>query len=344
MILLTPQRTLTGSYSFSARNNETPEVFLYDKTYKLYRLDEQLTPNEAGHLYNRAQLQFNTLSFHPSLERAAFVTEDDALGLGDFNGQLLWSTPGSFACALFSHDGERIWAAQKLDENRLQLFVYRAEDGALLHSLEMEDPLVDSALRFMDIPDSTSVTLELAAGQDGISVYELSVQDHGLEVNEMFPHSCYITPAWRPDGRSLFTMENDAYVYACFSYPGLALSAEQEQLEESEESEGPDLYPGYGMLYLSSGLAVTQNMNERFFLFDPVQMKRIDELAFAGYEPLPESVVYPNLDDEDSLCSQISSFERVGKLLIAKTGSMHEPPQLLLMEESALLEAIQARS
>lgn len=69
----------------------------------------------------------------------------------------------------------------------------------------MEDPLYDSALRMMDIPASDSVTLELAAGQNGVSVYELSIHI----------------------------------------------------------------------------------MNDQFFLFDPSHMERIDELVFAGYEPVP---------------------------------------------------------
>ncbi|WP_240421940.1 hypothetical protein [Paenibacillus periandrae] len=53
----------------------------------------------------------------------------------------------------------------------------------------------------MDIPASDSVTLELAAGQDGVSVYELSIQEKKLCIKEMFPYGCYITPAWHPGGR-----------------------------------------------------------------------------------------------------------------------------------------------
>ncbi|MFD0716392.1 hypothetical protein [Paenibacillus sp. GCM10027626] len=338
MILLSPTKMLVGSYGFCARNNEAPEVFLYDKECRLYRLDEGLTLHEAGCIYNHAKLHFNTISFHPFMERAAFMMEEDALGVGDFAGQLLWSKVGEFACVLFSRDGKLIWTAQKLDENRLQILVYRSEDGTLVHAHEMEDPLCDSTLRMMDIPASDSVTLELAAGQDGVSVYELSIQGNKLCIQDMFPNRCYITPAWHPGGRKLFTLENDMCLFACFSYPGLELS--KEQLEEDHDYEDSDMNPGYEMLYLKNGLTVTQNMNNRFFLFDPSQMEQIDELAFAGYEPVPTNKVFPRLEEDTSPYSQISSFERVGKLFIAKTGSLHETQHVLIIEEAAVVEAI----
>lgn len=97
---------------------------------------------------------------------------------------------------------------------------------------------------------------------------------------------------------------------------------------------------GYEMLYLKNGLAVTQNMNDRFFLFDPSQMEQTHELVFAGYEPVPTNTVFPNLNEDTSLYSQISSFERVGKLFLAKTGSTHETQHLLIIEKAAVVEAI----
>ncbi|WP_240421941.1 hypothetical protein [Paenibacillus periandrae] len=89
----------------------------------------------------------------------------------------------------------------------------------------------------------------------------------------------------------------------------MELLKEQNQLEEDQDDEGSDMNPGYEMLYLKNGLAVTQNMNDRFFLFDPSQMERIEELVFAGYEPVPTNTVFQNLNEETSLYSQISSFE-----------------------------------
>jgi hypothetical protein len=344
MIRLTPAKTLVGSYGFCARNNEASAVYLYDMEHRVYRLDESLTHHEAGSISNQAKLQFKTLSFHPFMERAAFIMEEGSVAVGDFAGQLLWSKVGSFECVLFSREGSLIWTAQKLDENRLRISVYLSEDGTLVHTHEMEDPLYDSALRMMDIPASDSVTLELAAGQDGVSVYELSIQENQLCIKEMFPNGCYISPAWHPDGTTLFTLENDMRLFACFSYPALELSMEQEQLEEDPEEEDSDMNPGYEMLYLNNGLAVTQNMNDRFFLFNPRQMERFDELIFEGYEPVPTNIVFPNLLDDTSKHSQISSFERVDQLFIAKTGSLYETQHMLIIKETAVAEAITSNS
>ncbi|MFD2877881.1 hypothetical protein ACFTAO_20770 [Paenibacillus rhizoplanae] len=186
--------------------------------------------------------------------------EDAAMGAGDFTGRLLWSKAGAYVCVLFSRDGGLIWSVDRLDEENLRISVFHSGDGTMAHSLDLEDPFGDSALRLMDIPGSDAVTLELAAGQDGISVYELSIQQDGLCSREMFPQGCYLSPAWHPDGSQLFTLENDAQVYACFSYPALELLEEQglNDGDYDDEYEEEDHYPGYGMLYLQNGQVITQ--------------------------------------------------------------------------------------
>ncbi|MEK3904487.1 hypothetical protein [Paenibacillus sp. FSL R7-0179] len=342
MILLNPATILVGDYRFAPRNNAGPEVVVYDKEGRVYQLDEDFTPLAVGQLYNLQPLNLDSLSFHPERELAAFIMEDAAIGAGDFTGRLLWSKAGAYECVLFSRDGGLIWSVARLDGEHLRISVFHSGDGTLAHSLDLEDPFGDSVLRLMDIPGAEAVTLELAAGQDGISVYELSIQQDGLHSREMFPQGCYIAPAWHPDGSQLFTLENDAQVYARFSYPALELLQEQgpHDGDYEDECEEEDHYPGYGMLYLQNGQVITQNTNERFFLFDPGTMERIGEWAFTGYEPVPASVVFPSLDDDPSLYSQLQSCERVGSLLIFRTGSLHEIPHLLMIEEAALLETI----
>ncbi|WP_405112701.1 hypothetical protein MHH28_05205 [Paenibacillus sp. FSL K6-1217] len=344
MILLNPATILIGDYRFEARNNAGPEVVVYDKEGRVYRLDADFTPRDAGQLYNLQPLNLDSLSFHPEREMAAFIMQDAAIGAGDFTGGLLWSKAGAYVCVLFSRDGGLIWSVDKLDEEHLRISVFHSGDGTLAHSLDLEDPFGDSMLRLSDIPESDAVTLELAAGQNGISVFELSIQEDGLRSREMFPQGCYLAPAWHPDGKQLFTLENDMQVYARFSYPALELLQEQgpHDGDYEDEVEEEDSYPGYGMLYLQNGQTITQNSNERFFLFDPAKMERIDEWAFAGYEPVPASVVFPSLDDDPSQYSQIQSCERAGSLLMFRTGSLHDIPHLLMVEEAALTEAIRS--
>lgn len=342
MILLNPAKILVGDYRYAPRNNPGSQVILYNKECHVYRLDTDLMPQEAGRIYNGQSVELDTLSFHPGLEQAAFIMEDGTLGAGDFTGKLLWSKPGAYICTLFSRDGGLIWSVAKLNEDRMQISVFRSEDGTVAYTLDMEDPFGDSVLRLMDIPGSDAVTLEFAAGQDGISVYELSIQQDGLCSREMFPQGCYISPAWHPDGKQLFTLENDMQLYASFTYPALELLQEQSPHdgEYEDEYEEEDHYPGYGMLYLQNGQAITQNTNERFFLFDPAKMERIDEWAFAGYEPVPASVVFPSLDDDPSQYSQLQSCARAGSLLMFRTGSLHDIPHLLMIEEAAFVDAI----
>lgn len=105
MILLNPATILIGDYRFAARNNAGTEVVVYDKEGRVYRLDADFTPREAGQLYNLQPLNLDSLSFHPERELAAFIMQDAVMGTGDFTGRLLWSKAGPYVCVLFSRDG-----------------------------------------------------------------------------------------------------------------------------------------------------------------------------------------------------------------------------------------------
>ncbi len=335
MILIEPKKIYKGIYKYISRNNFADSTFLYDKNYSVYSLDPDCELKNAGKLCSEAQLKHNTVSFHPSDKRAAVILQDNSLAVYDFNADILWQKSGLFVCQAYTKNGNNIWAAEKLSKDRLRILILDANNGFLLNSHEIKDTLYDSELRISDIPDSDNIILELAAGQDGICLFECRYTDK-IELTELFPRNSYITPAWSPDGRKIITLENDAQLYAHFSCPQYKLLGEQADIDFDDE----DLMPGYNMIYLKNGLTIVQNMNYRHFLFDPVKLKRISEISFQGYEPVPANQIYKNLKDDYTLCSSIISFDRIGNILTAQTSDNDDEPTTIFIDEDTLIDQI----
>ena len=335
MILIKPEKLYKKTYKYISRNNSADFIFLYDTDYNVYRLETNYELKSAGKLHSESQLSYNTLSFLPSDEKAAVLLKDSSLAVCNFDSDILWKNSGLFACLICSRGGNYIWAVEKLSKDRLCISLFDSISGILLNSYEIDDMLYDSSLRMSDIPDSDNVILELAAGQDGICVFECKYTDK-IELTELFPHNSYITPAWSPDKTGIITLENDSQTYAHFSYPEYKLLAEQSDSDPEDE----DSMPGYNMIYLKNGLAIVQNMNYRHFLFDPVRLKRLDEVAFSGYEPVPANQIYKNLKDDNTLCSGIVYFDRIGKLFIAKTNDKDNNPATILIDEDMFIKQI----
>lgn len=332
MVILDAHKIHKGTYRYCRRNNPSAQVYLYDLDRLIYKLGADFALSVAGALHPKAQLGHAAVSFHPSEARVAVILEDQSLALCNFEGAALHHYAGAYACVFYARGGEYIWAAEKLDKKRLRISVFSGA-GLLLEQCEMKDELYDSHLILSDIPYSDKVILELAAGQDGVSLYEcqygaaISIKEFALA--KEFPKSSFVTPAWSPDGSRLITLENDMQTYASFTYPKF------EQIAVSENDfEDEDEAPGYNLIYLQNGLAIVQNANYRHFLFDPVKMERLAELVFAAYEPVPAHQIYKNLKDDDTLCARIVYFDRIGgELLAARTDERHDEAVLLLINE-----------
>ena len=332
MILIKPEKICKGIYKYISRNNFADFIFFYDVNYNIYTLDAEYNLINAGKLNTDAQLSYNTVSFHPSDKKAAVILKDGSLAVNDFNADILWRKTGSFVCLIYSKCGNYIWTAEKLGKTRLRISIFDSISGSLLTFHEMDDLLYDSSLRISDIPGSDNIILELAAGQDGICLFECKYTSR-IELTELFQHNSYITPAWSPDRTKMITLENDSQTYAHFSCPQYKLLAEQAKIDFDDEES----MPGYNMIYLKNGLAIIQNMNYRHFLFDPVKLERLGEIIFHGYEPVPAKQIYKSLKDDNTLCSRIVYFDRIGTLLAAQTSSKDDDPVTVFIDEDIFI-------
>lgn len=336
MIILEPVKIFKGTYQYCIRNNFSDANYLYDLDYSVHQLNMDFELSKVGILPSEAQAKYNTVSFHPSDKRVAVILKDKSIAICDFDGNILNRQTGVYENLIYSRDGEFIWAIEKPDKNHLRIFVFD-KTMLILEQYEMEDELYDSHPLFSDIPKSHKIILELAAGQDGVSLYECEYKD-SISIKEFilskkFPKSSFITPAWSPNSLKMLALENDMQTYASFTYPEIEMIAQQTNDFENEEQA-----PGYNIIYLKNGLAIVQNANYRYFLFDPINMKRLDEIVLRGYEPVPASQIYKNLKHDCSLCSRIVYFNRIGgNLLAARTDERHDEPVTILIDEDSII-------
>lgn len=339
MIVLDGMKVHKGSYLSCERNNNSNAIFLYGLDRLIYQLNADFELSKVGFLPPEAQAKHNAVSFHPSKNQAAVILNDNSITICDFNGNNLHNQAGIFVNVMYSRCGKFIWAIEKLNKSSLRISVLNSEEGVIAQH-ECEDELYDSYSALSDIPKSDKIILELIAGQDGVSLYECEYTD-SIVVKEFillkeFPKSCFISPAWFPDGSKLLTLESDAQTYMSFKYPHIEKIA-----EHTNNFEGEDQQLGYNIIYLKNGLAVIQNADCRYFLFDPIEMKWLDEIAFHGYQPVPANQIYKNLEDDFTLCSRIVSFKRIGgSLLAASTDERDEEAVIILIDEDSICGGI----
>jgi hypothetical protein len=345
-IKLNPIKTHPGEYWFCPRNNPAQNTFLYDREHRIYRVDRDFELRHAGFFSKECEKIFHcamnsAISFHPALSEVVFVMDVvdipytrggcGSVAKGDFEGNILWKQEGKFSTVLFSPDGAKIWAAENLDDEHLKLWVFDSRSGHVLASKAMNDELYQSGLHLSDMPCSDHVTLELGAGQDGVMIYELGHEGEEITIREMFPHTSCISPAWRPDGKLLLTLENDEYVYYQYSWPEPAVLARQADVDFEDDDD--NIRPGYELVYLKDGRAVTQSATYRLFLFDPDKMERMAEIIIPGYEPVPTNTVFPRLKEDTAPYSLITYFSRVGDIFIARTGEEAKEQAVFLFNE-----------
>lgn len=342
MIILKPQASFHGTFKYCNRNNFSNFTYLYDSKYTIYKLEDTFTLSKVGILHPESQLTYNKISFHPTEKTVAVVMSDQSVAVCDFNGNIQNKQAGAYVSIFYTRDGSFIWAIEKLDEKTLCISILDSA-GVVLAKHNMEDELYDSYPSFSDIPKSDNIILELAAGQDGIFLYECLYKNAIIIKRFIFPtkspNTSYITPAWLPSGKKLLSLENDTQAYVSITYPEIDIISEQ-TVDYNQDMEYDEYQmSGYGMIYLKNGLAVVQNPNYCYFLFDPIKMERLEEIVFQGYEPVPAHKIYKLLKDDNALCSQLVYFYRIAdNLLAAKTDEKNNEPLILLVKEDSLTE------
>ena len=277
------------------------------------------------------------VSFHPYEDLVAFVTEK-GMTVSDFYGNHLWDYEALVVALIFSRDGEEIWIAEKQNEETLFVAVVDAKSGMENSANTFEDPIYDSHPRFCHAPDT--VLMELAAGQDGIEVWEFDDTDSALQYRKVFPGYGHLVPVFHPDSRRLLTLDNDDRFFYTYTWPDETLIAKQDSTKVNWDDT--ETINDYYFEYLKNGLAFVQSFNYRFYLFDPTKMERLEELVIEGFEPRQGlyKELYPNTKEDGTLHSPLQSFERTGNVLLARTCHLLKNQATVLIAEDDLIKQI----
>jgi hypothetical protein len=335
---INPTAVHYGEYRFIPSAVPTANAYVLDDTDRVFEIAPDCSLKEAGFLRDRAKSKHqSSVSFHPRGTLAAYITET-GMAVSDLHGNRMWEINTPVAGLLFSENGEALWIAQKPNAKRIRVSIVCARSGTENAVLEMPDPLYDSGVQLQNMPQGDGVLMELAAGQDGVAVFLLTgfgTPGGAILAKELFPKVSNILPAFSPYMTWLLTLENDEQLYYAYSWPGLSLVARQRDYTDEVRENDEEAYPGYSMIFLRNGLAITQSASYRFYLFDPMKMERLSEIVIAGFEPLPVREVFSHTNDEAPY-SILDSIARHGGFLAAKTAREAKSQALLIFREDDL--------
>ena len=332
-MIIQPSAVYEGHYSFCHNPQQSARMYVLNENNHIFEIMPDYSLREAGalHLLTKKK-QISYMAFHPSQEHTVFLTEE-GMAAADFAENILWKHAGDIVALLYAPNGNSVWLCERADKTHLKITLHDANNGTLLSECLFEDTLYESSVSFQNLPQGEGVLMQLAAGQDGVSVFLLTFEE-GIQTRELFPKCCNIMPTFSPDMTRLLTLENDEMLYYTYTWQELEPLAQQRDFTE-EEWEDEEVSPGYEMLCLSNDLAITQSANYRYYLFDLVKMKRLEEVIIEGFEPLPTREVFPRLDD-DTLYSTVVLFCRQGQFLVAKTDTRAKTQALMIFDETGL--------
>jgi len=361
MVTVLPEVVLPGKYDVRPTNDQTAVLRVWDAAGHVLTMDN----DGPGALRKTGALGVEHLDTHPlfggpsrkvsfQAGGTGYATIDaripalwgasttGPLAVGDLRSGQRWTRQGRFATVLHTALGDQLWAVEQVDENTVVVWVLDETTGEPVTSFSLDDPMGSSVPSLTNIPGRDQVALELGGGQDGIAVLELSLATTGIVVRDLFPHDDdFTTPAWHPnDGRGL-SQDYNAGLFAVVTYADLGkkqpqgVSVESLTTDDTQPwGDGDEVVPGFGGIpWLLDGTAIIEMGESRFWRFDPVTMRGLDEIVVEGWEPQPSPI------DSTALVGAVTSWERVGRWLVAH-GKRDDDHATFVFDEQRLVEQL----
>jgi len=293
-----------------------------------------------------------SLSLHPNASLIAWTAKSDgSLHVADFFGtqvahittpQKSTASPIASACA-FSTDGDYLWHAFTLTSDQIVVQRIDSTTWQPTGKVALDDPFFESHISFGRISQSSGMSIWVAAGQDGQQVYWAEPAAQGIVTTKQQQLADSGPPIFSHLGNEFLAM-GDEDTICRYSYPNVKLLGMSQIFDEREDFE-PFLYGGH--CYLNHTTAVASLAEGRLFTMDldrmtrssltlteririklkrPVRTALVEEVFIAGHEPVSSKKIYPTLDDNGMLCSDLTSIERYGDLIITTHQKYPLPP------------------
>lgn len=206
----------------------------------------------------------------------------------------------------FDADGVRFWCMKLIEMKQVEIQIRDTSSWQIQRQLLLKDPLgAGSSFSFHPHPENHILALYAAAGQHGQQIYWL--YDDGTRIHAVEVPCLYDTapPEFHPAGGEFVVINNYDRQISRFSFPDCNLLG----ICECPCPDSDDWFR-YSMCYLSDDRLLIDTVEGRMYLIDIDKMEMLDELILSGHEPRPSQELYPNLNEEEGLCSDLDCFYR----------------------------------
>lgn len=245
----------------------------------------------------------------PGNRFCAVYSKQGKLFVGDFNGKLIFDGAGCLGVETCYFQGKTnlFWCINRITADEVKCVVYDTINWNLVSELKIEDFFADSYFSFREVPNSNTLSLWMAAGQDGQKIFWLNLKEQIIECIEETSIEDTTPPAFNDSGNE-FLVTDDEKLYR-YEYPGIKLSGTYEYPE--------DTYVGYSLCFIGNNRAIIEIGQGRIFIVNVDKMQIEDEVIIKGHEPQAVEVYYPNIKGDLELCTDVSYFKWYGDRIVA---------------------------
>lgn len=220
-----------------------------------------------------------------------------------------WVTSGYGDCH-FDESGTHLWCAASVAENKAEVQLWETCGWSLVSRSIVEDEFGGSVASFHPTGIPGTLSLWLAAGQDGQCVYWVTRDDDRFRCTiEPSLHNT-LPPVFSPGGPEFLVVGDFPGAVRKFRHPN------PEPLGSCASPFGEEDPFSTSLCYLDETWALADSHNNRIALVDTSTLRFVKEVVIESHEPRPVEAYYPTLAGDRQLCTDILYFDRAGDDLV----------------------------
>jgi hypothetical protein len=199
---------------------------------------------------------------------------------------------------------DRLWSVAADGPDRLVLTIRDPSDGDAIRDLTLPDPFGGSSVMLWRHPDSQTIVVWVAGGQDGQATWVVSDDGRALTAKELPPRDA-VPPEFSDDGRH-YVVSTEERGLERRAWPSGEVLGE---LPWPAELDDGDDFPSGEIRLLPGDYAAWPSGNGRTWLVDLQAMAIVDELTIDGHPLVPTDERYPRLAPHDTPITDLGYSE-----------------------------------
>lgn len=269
----------------------------------------------------RPTANLKAISCHPTEPILAYADgETGSISIQTLSGKLVTqlepthklaksqSTKGYSNC-FFDLSGKYIWLATPQSDDECEISLLKTNDWSVTHRERIHDDFFASNWSFQSLRRPDSVSLYIAAGQDGQEVHFLKQKDGHFTRRRIDLLSNSTPPVFSPDSERFLTL-NEENGICQFDFASMTrIGSEMYFTDEDDQFDT-------SMCYLDSQRLLVSTNAGRIFMVNADKMLITDEIALERHEPRPTHVYYPTLTDDNGIATDISWYQQLNRAIV----------------------------